>query len=81
MNNREDWHNQNPYVEQFMYPSSIIQNPSFNPNLNNWVYAPAQGMPWGTPTMSQPSIIRFTAGDFNRHSTSIKRKCENYPNV
>lgn len=74
MNEREDWHNRNPFMNQFVYPPPEIP-PAFGP-ATNWVHVPPQTMPWGLPASLSPQVMRFTAGDFNpiHNHHPVKRK-------
>ena len=76
MNERQDWHSRNPFMDPFMYPSSDIV-PALCPAAN-WVHVPPQTMPWGLPPSYHPSVMRFTAGDIIPYPSHhpVKRKPE-----
>lgn len=72
MNKREEWPEQNQYMEQYVYPQPQV--PSIFTSANNWVQIPPQTMPWGLPSNSHPPVVRFTAGDFIPQHHPAKRK-------
>lgn len=76
MNERPDWHNRNPFMEQFVYPPPEIA-PALIP-ATNWVHVPPQTMPWGLPANAHPPVVRFTAGDLIPYQSHhpVKRKTD-----
>uniref|UniRef100_A0A1S4N208 Uncharacterized protein n=1 Tax=Pediculus humanus subsp. corporis TaxID=121224 RepID=A0A1S4N208_PEDHC len=75
MNDKEGWNTKDTCMEQYMYSSPTA--PFMFPDSNNWSHVPPQTMPWGTPAELQPSVVRFTAGNFNGSTLlSCKRKSE-----